>query len=242
MITVDFSRLELAPGSRVLDMGCGSGRHLAEAARFDNVTVVGSDLCFEDLKKARERMVFHQEVGETGGGPWDTMVSDVTNLPFADQSFDLVICSEVLEHVPDHNRAVSELGRVLKDDGTLVVSVPRFLPERICWALSDDYYNANGGHIRIYHRKTLYRLLENAGFTPWADHYAHGIHSPYWWLKCLVGPNRTDSKLVNLYHDFLVWDIMKKPRITRTLDRLTTPVIGKSMVVYCAKNGARDHH
>ena len=122
--------------------------------------------------------------------------------------------------------------RVLRPGKDLVVSVPRYLPECICWALSENYHRTNNGHIRIYKKKELTSLLEGAGVREWAVHFAHSLHTPYWWLKCLVGPNRDDSAPVNLYHRFLVWDMMKQPWITRMLDRLLNPMIGKSLVIY----------
>jgi hypothetical protein len=78
--------------------------------------------------------------------------------------------------------------------------------------------------------------METAGCKYWSYHYAHSLHAPYWWLKCLVGPTREDSTLVNLYHRFLVWDMMKKPKLTQFLDHLLNPVIGKSTVLYFKRN------
>ena len=69
----------------------------------------------------------------------------------------------MLEHIPDHNTAVKEIIRVLKPGKSLVVSVPRYLPERICWALSEAYHNEKGGHIRIYRKNELIGLLEAQG-------------------------------------------------------------------------------
>ena len=168
-------------------------------------------------------------------GSWATMVADITGLPFPDNFFDMVICSEVLEHIPDQHSAIKEMIRVLRPGGDLIVSVPRYLPERICWALSDSYHQNANGHIRIYKKKELITLIENSGSRLWAFHFAHSLHTPYWWLKCLIGPNRQDSFLVNLYHRFLVWDMMKKPRMTRFLDHLLNPIIGKSIVFYLRK-------
>lgn len=235
MITVDFNRLSIPPGAWILDVGCGSGRHTAAAYHIQDARIMGVDLNPSDLDKARQRLRFHDRLGAHGGGTWAFSAADVTRLPFDDGCFDLVICSEVLEHIPNHQRAIREVVRVLKPGKPLVVSVPRFFPERICWALSKDYSQANQGHVRIYRKKQLIDLLEQAGTRFRSYHHAHSIHSPFWWLKCLVGPTRTDSTTVNLYHRLLVWDIMHKPWITRLVDRLFNPLIGKSLVVYVQK-------
>jgi SAM-dependent methyltransferase len=199
------------------------------------VRVTGADLNLNDLKEARQRLNYHDQLGEHGGGVWSLSAADVTRLPFSDACCDLVLCSEVLEHIPDHQTAMREIIRVLKPKRHLVVSVPRFLPERICWALSDEYFNANQGHVRIYRKNELIGLMEQWGTRSLGHHYAHSIHTPYWWLKCLVGPTRTDAAAVNLYHRFLTWDIMKKPWITGFLDKLLNPVLGKSVVLYFIK-------
>lgn len=235
MITVDFSRLRIQPGDRILDIGCGSGRHTCAAYRLKGVRVTGADRNPQDLMEARERLHIHDRLGEHGGGIWCLSAADATRMPFADACFDLVVCSEVLEHIPDHETAMREIIRVLKPGKPLVVSVPRDLPERICWALSNEYFNANQGHVRIYRKNDLVHWLERAGTRLLGHHYAHSIHSPYWWLKCLVGPTRTDSMLVNLYHRLLVWDIMHQPWITRWIDRLFNPLLGKSLVLYLIK-------
>ena len=237
MITVDFSKLNLKPGDRVLDAGCGSGRHLTEAFRSQGVQVVGIDREHEDLVKARNMMRCMQKEGEGGDGAWGVFSADLTRLPFSDQSFDVVICSEVLEHIPDDSQAIDEIIRVLKRGESLVVSVPRFFPEKICWMLSRSYRNEPGGHVRIYKKQALIRKLEKAGFTCNATGWAHALHSPYWWLKCLVGTDNETAWPVKLYHRFLVWDIVKRPWLTRTMERLLNPVLAKSCVLYLTKEG-----
>jgi SAM-dependent methyltransferase len=240
VITVDFNRLcrsgprGLSAG-RILDVGCGTGRHLTAALRFPKARVVGIDIDIDDAVAAKNRLNTHQKSGRHGNGEGEVIVADICALPFQDNFFDLVLCSEVLEHIQYHKIAVSEIVRVLKPGKDLVVSVPRYLPERICWALSDDYRKATNGHVRIYSIKALAGLLQSAGLSRWGLHFAHSLHTPYWWLKCLVGPDRDDCELVNQYHRFLVWDMMKKPRITQFLDKILNPVLGKSIVLYLRK-------
>lgn len=174
-------------------------------------------------------------MGEHGGGSWALAAADVTGLPFQNGVFDAVICSEVLEHVGDHRKAAVEILRVLKPGGTLAVSVPRRWPEWICWRLSREYTRRPGGHIRIYHRRQLLALLHSCGaMAPLRSHHAHALHVPYWWLKCLVGLSRNPLP-VRLYQRFLTWDIFARPRITRVLEALLNPLLGKSLVVYFRK-------
>jgi SAM-dependent methyltransferase len=236
MITVDFQCLgPHAAGSRILDIGCGTGRHTAAACDSMKGSVIGADPHFDDLVAARERLALHARWNRHGNGAWSLAAADMTRMPFKDCSFNIVICSEVLEHIAAWRQAVKEGIRVLKPGGHLVISVPRRWPETICWALSSGYRSTPGGHIRIFKTIELVRPILADGFSLWRIHYAHGLHTPYWWLKCLLGIERTHLWPVTAYQRFLTWDIMKKPRFTRCLERCLAPVIGKSVVLYFRK-------
>ena len=156
-------------------------------------------------------------------------------MPFGNAVFDRVIAAEVLEHIHDDQRALHEIARVLRPGGLLAVTVPAWLPERICWRLSDAYHDVPGGHVRIYTRPELEAKLRRAGLTVGGHHHAHGLHSPYWWLKCAVGVGNDDHPLARAYHRLLVWDIIKSPAVTRLADQGLNPLIGKSLVLYARK-------
>ncbi|MEZ5094186.1 class I SAM-dependent methyltransferase [Nocardioides sp.] len=235
MLTVDFDRLGLRAGERVLDMGCGAGRHAFEMYRR-GADVVAFDQDADELAGVRDLFAAMREAGEVPeGAEADTKEGDALALPFADGEFDRVVAAEVLEHIPADIQAIEELVRVLRPGGTIALTVPRWLPEAICWRLSDDYHQTPGGHIRIYTDKELVTKAENAGLRHTGRGYAHGLHSPYWWLKCAVGVNRDDHPAVKAYHRMLVWDIMKRPWLTRTAERALDPLIGKSLVLYFEK-------
>ena len=169
------------------------------------------------------------------GAEADIKEGDALQLPFADAEFDRVVAAEVLEHIPADIQAITELARVLRPGGTMAVSVPRWFPEVVCWKLSDDYHNTPGGHIRIYSDKELITKVVAAGLEYDGKDYAHGLHSPYWWIKCAVGVRNDDHPLAKAYHRLLVWEIVKQPAALRLAGRVLDPLIGKSLVLYFRK-------
>jgi SAM-dependent methyltransferase len=235
VLTVDFDRLRVGRRTRFIDVGAGAGRHSYEALRR-GADVTAFDMDAAELAGVAEMFGAMELEGEVPpGGKAKVQVGDALALPYDDGWFDCVVASEILEHVPEDEKAIAELVRVLAPGGTLGVSVPRWLPERICWALSDEYHANEGGHVRIYRADELVGKLERAGVVLTHRHHAHGLHSPFWWLKCAVGVRREKHPLVDAYHRLLVWDMMKAPAFTRGLERALDPAIGKSVVLYFTK-------
>lgn len=235
MLTVDFERLGVRDGVRLLDMGCGGGRHAYEAWRR-GATVVALDLDEQELKGVGYVVGQMLDDGELPhgavGGP--TRASALA-LPFPDATFDAVITSEVLEHIWDDRGAIRELVRVLRPGGRMAVTVPTRWPERVSWAIDHRYHDRPGGHVRIYRQHELELRLEEAGLLMRGSHHAHALHSPYWWLKCTVGVDDDAAPLVRRYHDLLAHQIVHQPAWLNRLERALNPVLGKSLVVYTEK-------
>jgi ubiquinone/menaquinone biosynthesis C-methylase UbiE len=101
---------EQLPCEAFLDAGCGDGRYLAALADGLPVRRAGVDISERILDTARQRVAA------------DFRRGNLEAIPFADDEFDLVLCSQVIEHVLDADAAVAELGRVLRPAGTLVIS------------------------------------------------------------------------------------------------------------------------
>jgi SAM-dependent methyltransferase len=130
---------QLAPSRRVLDAACGEGYGTALLHAAGASSATGLDVDERTLEHARSR---HP-------GP-DFVVADVRELPFADDSFDLVTCFETIEHVPEPNGVLVELRRVLADDGLLLVSTPN----------KHEYLVENEFHEREFFHEEFVALLE----------------------------------------------------------------------------------
>jgi SAM-dependent methyltransferase len=251
MLTIDYDRIGDWSGLRVLDLGCGKGRHSFEALKR-GAQVAALDLDHESLQDVG---ILGAAINEDGNAPaeaaLDCLRADATRLPFAAGSFDVVIASEVLEHISQDTGVIEEVARVLRPDGILALSVPRRWPETICWSLSENYHAKNGGHVRIYSANELRRKVKAAGLSELGSHYAHALHSPYWWLKCALNRNGDEQREAEhngnghevnnrswaerAYHSLLVWDMTHPGSPLQPLERALNPVMGKSFVLYARK-------
>jgi len=235
VLTIDYSLLGIRDGERVLDVGCGEGRHSWGACKTANCLVYALDIEVGGLNKARYVFQDMDKRGESRGR-WILINGDTTSLPFKDATFDKIICSEVLEHIPDDQQGIRELVRVLKDDGRIAISVPTYLPEAICWKLSRDYHDHPGGHIRIYKTSELVAPLRQNNLHLYATRHKHALHSIYWILRCLFGVNKEKALIPSLYYKFLVWDIKTKSKPIRLLEDFLNHFFPKSMVFYAGRS------
>jgi SAM-dependent methyltransferase len=218
----------------VLDLGCGSGRHTIEACLWPCRTV-GVDLSHGDLLRARW-MLADKQRRKIALGHADFIVADAEHLPFRDDAFDKVICTEVLEHIPDDQQGMRELARVLRGGGEIAVSVPNYLPERVFWTLSWDYWHTPGGHVRLYRPGQVHRALERTGLEIHTRRYRHSIQSVYWFFRCLFGKNNENMIFTRYLQKFINWyHHRRRLRALELAEAVADLVIGKDMILYGRK-------
>ncbi len=232
LLTVDLERLRLRPGETLLDAGCGEGRHCFGALER-GARVVGLDLDLPSLKAASKAL---RNRGEELGQLAAMMQGDVFRLPFRDETFDKVICSEVMEHVHDYPAAARELARVTRPDGIVAVTIPTATSEHLYLRLGDEYFESPGGHIRIFKPRDLAVALADAGLATLGCGFAHGFHTPYWVLRSAMHlPDADESALVRAYRKFLI-QVVGSPLMSQ-VERGLNWICPKSVILYAQKRG-----
>ena len=233
MLTFDLNRVNINPEGTMLDLGCGEGRHIfGVMEKFPDLKCIGLDPHIESLDKAFEGLKFLESISNT---KTNFLSGSAYSLPFSDDSFDLVVCSEVLEHLHDYKDAIKEINRVLKPGGQFLASVPAEFPEKICWLLSEDYQNQPGGHLRIFKKNELIKEIAEHNFSFESSQRFHSIHSAYWWLRCLFWKSQESNIVIKGYKKILERHILKKPFFLDLIDRIFNPILGKSIAFYFIK-------
>ena len=233
MLTFDFNRININPEGTMLDLGCGEGRHIfGVMEKFPDLKCIGLDPHIESLDKAFEGLKFLESISNT---KTNFLSGSAYSLPFSDDSFDLVVCSEVLEHLHDYKDAIKEINRVLKPGGQFLASVPAEFPEKICWLLSEAYQNQPGGHLRIFKKNKLIKEVAEHNFSFESSQRLHSIHSAYWWLRCLFWKSQESNIIIKGYKKILERHILKKPFFLDSIDKFFNPILGKSIAFYFVK-------
>ncbi len=146
---------EVRAGDRALDLGCGEGRFTSELVRA-GATAIGVDVAAAALERARAR----------DPGLDLRLVPIDGPLPFEDGSFELVWASEVIEHIGDTARCLSEVRRVLVPGGRLLVTTPSHGRMRVALGGVERFSEPLGDHLHLYTRSSLRTLLAEFGFAP----------------------------------------------------------------------------
>lgn len=157
--------LRIPEGGRLIDVGCGTGNGLIIFHKRFGVSAVGVDVSSGMLDLARAKI-------ERCDLPIELHLMDGETLPFDDGSFDAGVSFEVLEHTPHPARLLSELARVVKRGGTVIVTTPNTLWEPVHWlAARTDLHHSEGPH-RDVSRREILEGLSSAGLRLVAERTA----------------------------------------------------------------------
>jgi ubiquinone/menaquinone biosynthesis C-methylase UbiE len=151
-----FLRKGVRPGDRALDLGCGEGTFTPELARAGADSVTGADVAEAALVRARRRDPDVEFIRVPFDGP----------LPFPDGAFTLVWASEVLEHLADTARFLSDIRRVLAPGGRLLLTTPNHGRVRVLAQGMERFSEPLGDHLHLYTRRSLSTVLTELGFAP----------------------------------------------------------------------------
>jgi SAM-dependent methyltransferase len=168
LIAHTIARARISPNAHVLDIGTSTGTNLRllKALGFSNRC--GLDLSDDAIRWCAEKGLGHVEQG------------DVCNLPFNDGEFHLVLATDIIEHVDDDMRAITEIRRVLAPGGTAIISVPAF---QSLWGLQDEVAH----HMRRYQKKALLDLIRRGGLVSQESFYFNYLlFIPIWAARQLI--------------------------------------------------------
>ncbi len=232
--SIDPALLDIRADDRVIDLGCGTGRHVLELSKIES-NIIGADISRNDIRAGRYLLEIMRRRHEVKARVhWLQTAGE--RLPFKDAAFDRVICTETLEHVDDDSVLARELARVLKPGGILAISVPDEFSEKIFWKLSTNYRTHVGGHVRIYRRGDVVRLLRGAGLEPYAVRYRHSLETVYWLSHIAFWSDwGKQGPVTRAFRNLLDSSRARGSKIVTTIDDIGNRVLPKSIVVYSRK-------
>ena len=150
-----------------------------------------------------------------------------------DNSQDLVVCSEVLEHVPNFEAVLEECYRILKPGSVMLISVPSYFPESLCWKYSKKYMQTPGGHIRIFKKNFLKERFKALNLKLFKHHREHALHSIYWIIR--ARNNMEENNFLKSFHNLLVRQMFGQAKFSFALEKILNPFFGKSECFYLRK-------
>ncbi|MDY6968761.1 MAG: class I SAM-dependent methyltransferase [Spirochaetota bacterium] len=233
MLTVDYNLLDVRKGDMILDAGCGDGRHSFECIAR-GASVCSMDIDIESLKKTSYVLNYMKEIGDAHkDSRFQVHIGDALRLPFREETFDRIICSEVMEHVSDDNLACSELVRTLKKGGRIAITVPTYFSEAIYGLLTDEYFTSPGGHIRKYLPGKLAKIMRSNNLEIYNIRFRHSFHFIYWMIRCVVGLHLEDHLITKRFRNFLKtsWE----SKYLRKVESFFDMFFPKSIILYAIK-------
>ncbi len=231
VVYIDLEELDVRPGDRVLDLGCGSGQFSLPMLKR-GYRMVSADLDAPRLK------LFH-ELGSKDGLKGCPTRTDAAKLAFETACFDAVVCREMLEHIIDPAPVMDEIRRVLKPGGKLCVTVPSSRTERWFQWVNPEWLEM-AGHVHVYSRKELTRVLEAGGFHVVDVRGRNFYYSFFWFFHTLAKTRHDGSGAIQEHWELAhriqsFWRRLGNGRLKRWVEAVGDRLAPKCNVYYCAK-------
>ena len=231
METFNFNLLNLKKIKKVIDVGCGNGRHLKSLGfKLTDSEIIGIDQSAPEITKLNKE--FDESVCKNGNA-YKFITGDIREMDVPDNSQDLVVCAEVLEHVPNFEAVLEECYRILKPGSVMLISVPSYFPESLCWKYSKKYMQTPGGHIRIFKKNFLKERFKALNLKLFKHHREHALHSIYWIIR--ARNNMEENNFLKSFHNLLVRQMFGQAKFSFALEKLLNPFFGKSECFYLRK-------
>jgi len=224
--------VKINPSDTVVDVGCGDGALIHFCARQ------GAEVLFIDRDES-SLAATEAKISNSPARAYRAILSECDPIPLPDNTGDLVICTEVLEHVPDPRAMLLELIRVAKPGAQLVITVPDSRSEQYVSATAPPQYFQEPNHIRIFTAQNFRDLVLDAGLTIESQQFIGCFWAMYWpltWLTCEEGaglpidnPHPITQHWIGLWHE-----VQQHPQGHKIRDALNA-VLPKSQCIVARK-------
>jgi SAM-dependent methyltransferase len=216
------------PGMQVVDVGCGDGGYANFCARM------GANITFVDIQESKVRAL-EERLKDKFSGEIRGIVSECDPIPLPDGYADVVISTEVLEHVPDPAKFLREIIRIGGPHATYVLTVPDARGENLVKTVAPDFYFQHPNHIQIFSSDDFEQLASDCGLEIIRHDYLSSFWSIFFLLKwATCGPDETLTE--NVHPATIAWtqvweEVLKHPNGDKIHDALNTALPRCQMIV-----------
>lgn len=228
---IDLKYFRIQKNEKLLDVGCGGGVYTVKFAKY--CSVYGIDSSDKLLHECKQN-------ADDAGVNISLVLADAQKMPFKDKIFDKIAMIEILEHIPNTNKTLKEIFRILKDNGSLCISIPTYFTEQIFSRIHPGYFKYSG-HVKIIKDNEFVDELLNAGFSVYKikrESFEWGLY----WLYHSIRKTKFDVTGTPEGGFHKSKDFFRKIMsllTTLKIDRIGNAFFPKSFCFYCKKRNDR---
>ena len=225
---------EIYPGIKIesqqtiVDIGCGDGRAIKFCSQRQTHVI------FMDINESKIKSL-EAELINNNARKVDAIIGDCTDTGIKDNIADIVICTEVLEHVDDPVKVMSELARIGKPGATYILTVPDPAGEALMKMTAPPIYFKKPNHIRIFEREEFKSLVTNAGLEITEQSYHGAFWSIFWMMQWITDKPMAGPWEPMIHHWTKAWsEVLAHPKGDKIKSALED-AIPKSQVIIAIK-------